>query len=210
MHALRLLPCAGALIGLFVLPLASQGAVLTFTMEGHITQVIDPLKLLTFAGLGDKVTYTFSFDSKTPDTNPTPTLGIYQAISASARVKDTTFDLAALGPPTIEVQHPLDLYDVASWFSTGLPDLKSEGFAHFVLSDQDESNALIDDSLPLLPLDLTPFASRQFGLQFWPSDWGYNPPTLYLIGNIESFTPEPACMTSLLLGLVFCRRNRLR
>lgn len=186
----------------------AQGAILTFTMEGKITTVNDPLGLLTFAGINDRVKYTFSFDSMTPDTISGPMIGSYQAMSAELHVGGTAFAQAPGGPPWIAVQHPLDSYAVSSDFSTGRPDLYETGFVNFVLIDQVENNALMSDALPLAPLDLATFHSNYFSVQFWPADGGYNPPTLSFSGAIDSFTPEPSCMVALALGALAFRRTR--
>jgi hypothetical protein len=206
MRAPRSLPGAGVLIGLLALPVASQGAVLTFTMGGEITQVDDSLGLLDFAGVGDRVSYTFSFDSQTPDVNPTPTLGEYHGSTADLYVEDRQFRMTTSGAPWIEVQHPLDTYEVSSHFNTALSSLSPTGFAQFVLYDGPESNALASDALPLTPLDLGTFQAHYFQIEFWPANSGYDPPTLSLIGVIDTFTPEPSCMTLLLLCAILCRR----
>ncbi len=186
-------------------PLAAHASVLTFAFDGHITAKNDSLSLLTFAGVGDEVTYTFSFDSGAQDTSPQTTLGTYSGLSSGLHVANSVF---VGGSPAILVQHPGDLLEVSSNFDVSLAGLEPEGFAQFVLNDQSESNALTDDQLPLEPLALDLFRAKYFEIQFAPANWGYDPPILSLIGTIDTFTPEPGFLSILALGIVFCQRAR--
>lgn len=60
-----------------------HGAVLTFTMEGPVQTVSDPLGL-GFVQVGDHVAYTFTFDSTAPNGSyPPGSSGSYSGISAT-------------------------------------------------------------------------------------------------------------------------------
>lgn len=196
---------AGVLIGLFALPSLSRGAILTFTMEGSINEVIDPAGLLTFAGVGDRAVYTFSFNSDAPDGSPSASRGTYSGISSGLQVKDVTFTGYA---PEMLVQHPGDLFEVSSWANVNLPGMDPLGFAIFDLVDDVANNSLTDTLLPLEPLNLEPFHVRSFGLSFWPVGGGHDRPTLYLIGTVTSFTPEPASLAAMAVGLGLLTRPR--
>jgi hypothetical protein len=75
-----------SLLGL-ALPLAAD-PIITVTMGGEVTGLVDALDLLSGVATGDPVSISFSYKLSLPDGDPEPTFGIYQdsVVSATASV----------------------------------------------------------------------------------------------------------------------------
>jgi hypothetical protein len=196
---------AAAIAAALFCPLVSQGTILTFVMEGTVSDVTDPGGVLGFARLGDRVTYEFSFDSGAPDTNGSPYLAWYSGIDDSLRAGST--DLTLLGSSRLEIQQA-DLFHVSSRAVVG--DLTAS--VDFTLNDLDNI-AIPDTSLPLVPYDLAPFELRGFVFGVYspatPPDT-YPPVLSTFSGGIDSFyaVPEPAMLLIMVFGATQIRRAR--
>lgn len=208
MFARRWWPAAGVLIGMLALPLVSQGAVLTFAFEGHVTGTQGPVNLLGFGGLGSQVVYTFTFDTTAPDAYPEDeTAGQYLGLSASLGVDDARLQCQA---PYLQIVHPRDYFNVWSYVDLVVPGLDPGGTVHFGLYDQTESNALTSTSLPTEPYPLGPFHNREFSMGFsTPNPAGGSAIQVGMWGAVDAFclVPEPACMTALAVAAAICRRG---
>ena len=198
--------CPVIWIAAAVLPTAASGTVLTFAFEGQVDVVDDRHGLLPFVHVRDTVTYTFSFDSNAPDTDPVLTRAIYYGTSAELRVDDTILSCV---DPGILIAHPMDLFDVSSKIITNLPGLQPGGSVYFRLSDQAENNALTSMDLPLVPYDLAPFAARGFSATFIVPPPAYSQSVSFW-GHIDRFyaVPEPVTLPLMLAGglLVLARK----
>jgi hypothetical protein len=185
---------AAALIG----P-AARAEVRTFAMEGSVSYKDDPLNMLKWVNVGDRMVYTFSFDSEAPDTSPLTSGAEYGGLWATLGVGDTQL---AVDAPDILIGHPSDIFRLHSLFQFG----PYNGDAFLTLADQGAiSDALTDVSLPSVPYDLAPWALKYFDIGIYVPQTGY-PPILSLgfFGDIDSFhiVPEPATLVLLIPTLL--------
>jgi hypothetical protein len=174
----------------------SRAEVRTFAMEGMVSYKNDPLNMIDWVDFGDRMVYTFSFDSETPDLNPLTSVAEYEGLSATLRVADTSI---AVTPPRILIGNTLDIFRLHSDLTLN----SSFGDAFLTLSDQADRNALTDTSLPTVPYDLAPWELKHFDFGIDIPQSGYPPVvTLTFGGNIDAFyiVPEPVSMALLLLG----------
>ena len=112
---------------------SAEGTLITWAMEGTIQAVDDPLDMIGFAQEGERVKYTFTFDSDTPDTNPTPTLATYYG---NAAIFNVGTEWLSADAPQIDIQryptvHINDGFDVLS----GLQVDGMSGSVYFRLLD---------------------------------------------------------------------------
>jgi len=190
-------------------PLAAQAAVLTFVFGGHATYVnkSDPSGVLTFGAVGDRVVYTFSFNSAAPDQDPQPGRAAYSGLGSGLLVEQQGLECEF---PSIRILHPDDLFDVSAELKPNVSGIGSSGFVLFRLSDQDESNALTSVELPSVPYGLDPFANRGFYLNFHiPASSDGLSAALEMTGVIDEFyaIPEPATLLSLLTAAALAVRK---
>ena len=188
---------------LLIAPPAARAAVLTFAMEGPITFKDDPVGLLDFAEVGDRVVYTFSFDTDAPDTHGAPTLAVYDGIASSVLVGDRQL---SSGQPLISIQEH-DLFQVFS--DVAMPEGVSR--IAFTLHDRDLV-AILTKALPEEPYGLEPFEDKEFDFVL---DMPPVPPdTIFtrfeFYGDIDRFyiVPEPATAVLVCLGLTAVIRKR--
>jgi hypothetical protein len=191
-------------IAFAIVPLA-HGEVRTFVMEGNVTVIQNPTGALDFVHLGDRVVYTFTFDSNAPDLDPVPAVGEYTFLAGSLLVGSNPIPLT---PQGILVGHPLDLFEVQSGAAmSGLTNT----YARLTLDDQAESNALVDASLPVAPYDLALFQYKGFVIQglgpVIPP--GTYPSISNLEGSIDRFyaVPEASSVLLLCLGGLLLKRH---
>jgi len=199
--------CPVIWIAATVLPATASGSILTFAFDGQVDVVDDRHGLLPFVHVGDRVTYTFSFDSDAPDTNPYIFAAEYKGLTAFLKAGSMDMECP---PPTIIIQHPGDVFDVESDINVSLPRLQPGGSIYFALIDQAESNALPNTALPTVPYDLTPFASREFSASFILPPPAYSEAASFW-GHIDRFyaVPEPATLALVLAGgLLVLARGR--
>ena len=200
--------CRWLPVALVVLALASagvEGAIITFGMEGEITSRYDPLGLLDWAHTGDRVVYTFTFDTTAPDQNSTPWQGWYTGLAACLRVGLTD---VAVGAPSLAVQQPNSFIVASSLSPGGFP-----GAVSFTLDDQD-FEAIPTADPPTAPYDLSLFELRDFQLGV------YGPPIppssystfVYFFGPVDSFylVPEPCTLFTVAFGILVATRRRPR
>jgi len=184
-------------------------APVTWAMEGTIQVVDDPLGLIGFAQVGERVQYTFTFDSDTPDTNPTDTLATYLGTASTFRVGTTWLEA---GVPQIDIQrHPTvhvnDMFDVFSWFQyDGMG-----GSVYFRLLDP-LGTVLPGTELPAEPYPLAGFAGASFNCTIVVPYSPSNPTTTDLVfyGTIDSFyvVPEPGSFLLLALACLIINVRR--
>ena len=191
------------------LPVAAQATTLIWAMEGDIQTVDDPLGLIGFAHSGDRVVYTFTFDSNAPDTNPSTSGGWYTGSSTTLEVgiQEVTSDF-----PYLEIQHDPsfhanDFFNVWSHLEvTGMP-----GSIYFRLLDP-FGTGLTNISLPLEPYDLTAFAWTEFSATIIGPPSPNNPSGTLLSfnGSVDSFyaIAEPGSLLFVLGGLAFMLRRK--
>ncbi len=182
----------------------AHGEIRTFAMEGTVSYISDPLGMLDWVDVGsDRLVYTFSFDSDAVDADNSPSVGVYDGLSASLQVGSTPITVSA---PRIIIQHPVDLFRMQSHLIFG----SYQGDAFLTLADQTDNNALTDAVLPIVPYDLGPWQLKYFGIGIYVPQPGY-PDTLTIGfgGDIESFyvIPEPTSLTLLFPGLLVIRRK---
>jgi hypothetical protein len=182
----------------------ARAEVRTFVMEGSVSYKNDPLQMLDWVHFGDRMVYTFAFDSNAPDADPSIQVGVYDGLWAWLRVGDTPISVSA---PGIIIQHPSDLFRLHS----ELVFASYEGDAYLTLADQSAiSDALTNTSLPTIPYDLAPWQSKEFSIGIDVPQPGYPPiVTLTFGGNIDAFyaVPEPATLALLMPILLLARRR---
>lgn len=192
-------------------PLAAQGEIVTWAMEGTIQSVTDPLGLIGFAQVEEHVLYTFTFDRDTPDTNPTTTSATYLGSAATFAVGTTSFPAAA---PQIDIQrhpsfHANDLFNVSSGLQVeGMP-----GSVYFRLRDP-LGTALTDTALPPQPCPLASFAGAGFSASVSgpPSPGNPSGTLLSFTGSVDAFyaMPEPcSLMLFAMATMAFAIRREL-
>lgn len=186
----------------------SQADILTFVMEGVVTGVgSDPPGLPNYAQIGERVKYTFTFDTAAPNLYPPSTGGYYQAISSSLLVGGRPF---ACGAPAMLIV--ADTFGLD--FSIDAPDSTiTGGSGAFRLTNQGYGQVIWDYSPPLAPYNLSLFRSLAtgFGVNlFAPPLPGWPYRTLhYFGGEIDSFyaIPEPVSLGFIVLGIPLLARS---
>lgn len=201
------LPATALVIITLSLARASQAAVLTFVMEGVVTGVgSDPPGLPNYAQIGERVKYTFTFDTAAPNLYPPNTAGYYHAVSSSLLVGGRPF---GCGAPTMLVA--ARTFEVG--FSVDPPDSTiTSGSGYFRLSNHGYEQVIWDYSPPFAPYSLSLFRG--------PSGFKINlvaPPlpgtyytAIYFGGVIDTFyaIPEPASLVLLVVGISLLVRSR--
>lgn len=190
-----------------ITPVSGSAAILTFTFEGHVIDKHDPVGRLTFGKVGDAVAYAFSFDPQAAGTILVPTLAFYPGIASELAVGATQI---TSGVPRIQIQHPLDLFNVSSSLNVDIPGLLPDGSIYFRLSDQAESNALTSIDLPLTPYNLAPFASRAFSVSFLAPQPGGSSERIGFSGLIDRFVPEPNTLVLMMSAAIALMRRPRR
>lgn len=172
------------------------GDLIEFTFSGNVTSVdmndgLFAAHPLASAQVGDPYTFTYRFESSTPDSNGSANTGEYHAVQ-SARV---TIDSAEFQYDTLSIQRIVavndatiagDVYEVVLKGVDGATNVLDTDFA---LVDQ-EGGAFSSDALPTT-LDLLPFETRvgAFGIQGVETTAGRGPFDAIQV-NVNSFRSE--------------------
>lgn len=184
-----------------------EGAMLTYILEGTITQKTNENHLPDILSVGDKVTYTVLVDSETPSHNSTPGFGAYDAASAHLEIAGEPF---ACNPPWIQIiadwsDNPTSMFSVL--VATSFSGWPVSGI--FQLTDY-QKESVSDAHLPVAPYDLRLFEHIYFS-------WSVTNPDVYgdysyVIGSFDSFTiiPEPASLCLFALACAFIRTRSVR
>lgn len=195
----RRLMMLGLLLGM---PAVSQGAVLTFALEGSVDTVSNVTGPPIGIHQGDRAILTYTFNSDAPHNQ---NVGSYDGIASSLRIGNEVF--TTVGVPDLFVQER-----VYSAFAvkTSTIGLQSSGWTTFELGS-DRTDIFPDGSLPETPPDLSLFTFKRFQVTINDSTGS---PQIYIGGSIDSSYAVPEPLTAMLLsvgGLLMGghRRSRL-
>ena len=189
----------------FCLPAA--GEVRTWQMEGTVTTLNEHYGAIPFIHPGDRIAYTFTFDSDTRDTNGGPPASCYHGTSSSLRIGS---EILNAGPPNIWIQKNVG-GDLVMVYTNQLASPNNQfttGALNFDLRNP-STGSLLDTRLPNEPYDLNLFQDRGFSVNY-----GLPPDGYYMVnfgGIIDSFyaIPEPGMVILFAIGcLVLGHRHK--
>lgn len=194
------------LIAIFVIILfaagTAQGELIEFTFGGDVNGFGGtPTSPWDEVNFGDAWSLTYTFESTTSDTDPSPTFGNYPAITSwSLTVGTVTDSETAPGIADIYVSNgpEYDKYEVS--LATAGPDYS------LYLADETQT-AFTSDALPLGgEIDLLDFSSWHFNVvRESPDYW-------HIHGSVtsHSWIPEPSTVLLLAFGsLALLRRRKI-
>jgi hypothetical protein len=182
---------------------------LTFRYTGTV-DLIQGFNSPPFA-IGDTFTYTFTFNSETPDRDPHPSMGRYPGlIMNSMQVGSYS---AYTGPPRFYYYYPItvghDAFGTAvyMWYFTQSVDnligdaIEGLPLDEFIFRmDDDTGTAISSDALPLLPPDPALFNIKYMRLGFFDVSTqrgAYVDATI----NTAAMIPEPSTFLLILIAL---------
>ena len=198
-------------ITLFLFSSFSHATLLTFKASGEITSAPRTGAITA----GDLFDIYYTFDSTSPDTNPSETRGDYELHSIDLKINtynaetrngisglitvDNSGIIGARDHYTLNSSSPFGFYSHAA------PLIGDRELIAIVIQYMDtDATVFSSDALPLTPLDINNFESAQLDLLF-SNDWQYNVAfdALRVYGEISSITkvPEPATLALFGLGL---------
>lgn len=201
----RILWIAG-ITALATRPLA-LGEVRTWVMEGSVKNIVNPAGLLDSVHLGDRMMYTFTFDSDLQYFDPAiPTARGYGGLAASLEIGSWAIPCEL---PSLGVQHPPDSFAVSSTVSLDFGyNRQNYVFAQLL------GGALDSTILPDQPYDIGLFPSSYIQLNIFSPPISPYPPyaASSVSAHVDQFyaIPEPGSLILLLLPLSLFRRRILK
>jgi len=214
--------CLAAALGFTLLGAVTtaEAAPITFAFTGTVQQVVPALSG-TFQP-GDAFSGSYTFESTTPDTDPSPGFGLYANGMTSLTFTIGSYtggaDCSAAASCNIAVQDGgpgdcalTDCYLVTAKHPTG-PSVEGVLPTDFALSLLDNSGlALSSDALPLTPPDISNFSITFFGVNFDDFAFGVQGKLTSLTSQAAGTVDEPSVLflvAGAFLGLVLQRRPR--
>ncbi len=183
-------------------PLARAGPV-TFEFAGEVTRVVDSDDLLQgVVTVGSPFSGSYTFESKTPDSDPNPRRGIYDdsILGLSGHVARLPFDLRPGAATRIELRDEYSGPNLDSYRVLADVEFAGRPLDFFIRLGDTTGMALSTDLLLVAPPDLGLFSSREFHI-FDGSE------QLHIVvdGMVQSLVPEPTTAVVLLAGLLLLR-----
>ncbi len=192
----------------------AQAERITIAISGHVLGVDDPyghLENKIIAGT-TTISGTYTYDSATLDSNPSPNIGEYWHYASPAGISVNSGGFVfQTNPNNVEFEIGVnkdtfaDYYGVQSYHNSPLSNGALVDYISWQLDDP-TGTALSNDALPLTEPDLTKWDGNQFTIEGVNDNNGY-----FLIGaeiTGARVVPEPA--TILLLGLGMLLKRRIR
>ena len=205
-------------------PAVCRAAVIKIGLTGLVDYVNDPYNLLE-GGVtgGDPITGFYTYDSETPDSEPSVYDGIYQHTTTPYGMSLTVGDLVFQTDPTnvnftIGLVNnywgdPPDFYGITSYNNLTLNNGVNVDELHWQLTDY-SGTALSSDMLLITPPDLSQWQSNLLSIRGgrypFPPD---GTKTLFGInGHVTSvyIIPEPATILLLAMGALALRRRNFK
>lgn len=208
MRTERRVVAGAALLAVCALPYLCRAEMLTYMTEGTIYEAHDPMGLIPFAKIGDRVTHAVRIDSLAQSTSGHPSVGLYTGIDGTLNVGDRS-SLATL--PTVRVQDGAvsEIFDISS-------QIDIDGMQSPVASrlSAEWQNAIPGPDLPHLPYQLDLFnGSRSIWILVrGPVGSDGYPTESWFTSTIDSFqvVPEPSSAVLLSVTLLFLVRRSAR
>jgi len=191
-----------------------RATIITINLTAEVTQVDDISGLLEGnVNVGDTITGSYTYDSTTPDSNPSETVGDYRYFSAPYGVTLSAGGFVFKTDPSsvyfcVEVgnNHLYQTWDHYLFRSYNNLTL-SNGVLVDVIDWQlydDSGTALLSDELPTTPPILEQWQSYVYGLRITYGDRGYSS----ISADVTSAVPEPGTVFLLGLGCLVLSRKR--
>ena len=197
---------------IFVAVSTTHAAIIQIAIEARVSQVEDPANLLeSNIAPNDLITGTYTYNSDTPDTNPSSSEGAYwhdstpYGINLSGGGYDFETD-----PTDVEFSIAIgnnwgtlneDIYSLNS--RNNLPLSNGVGIDYIIWQLNDSTGQAISNTdLPLVPPVLDDWESI-FGLYIQSDKYGPNDDSFLIISHVESavLIPEPGMIYLLSIGV---------
>ena len=195
----------------------AEATLMTIAIEAVVDDVQDPDNYLNGRiQIGDVITGTYTYDTDTPDSNPSIYIGMYEHHTSPYGIKLTIGDFVFQSDPgnidfLVSVgnaggPYERDNYLIRSYNNLGLYDDVPIPINHIMWQLDDESaSAVSSDALPVTPPMLDDWESV-FGLRISADRmWGIDA----TVTSVE-LIPEPATLLLLSFGGTILARTRLR
>lgn len=182
------------------------GEVRTWVMEGPVTYITNPAGVLDSVNLGDRMKYTFTFDSDVQYFDPAiPIARGYGGIAADLQIGSWEIPCEV---PSLGVQHPPDWFRVSSDVPLDFGYDRNNYVFAVLLGGTLDSTFLPDE-----PYDISLFPGTYIQLNIYSPPISPYPPYTFssVSANVDRFysIPEPSSMLFLLVGGVVLTASSL-